>query len=453
MTNRERGASHVSIYAFIVVLVLLLGVLWFGYIQMTDIKTADADRAKALVAKLELQLELDIYKDYVKEITAAVGEQGTYTGKKNWDYQSKYIDLLPAGTSWNKDTKQIEGIDGANILKVEGVAMPEPLQEKAKALARALGMPDVTAAPLSTFLGTIEVRFKIEQDNVSKADLARIASIQEKAAVESAAQETASSLGQANQALGDSFQKAKADLDSGMAQQSERLNDLRQELARKNEELDSLRTSSNDQIVARNKQIAELRLHLDQVQQKLALLNAPEEADGNILSANMSVNRAWVGLGRKDMLVLGLVFRIQTPVADGSEPAIKAYGKVIRIEDDRAELQISGLKDRYDPVVKGDQVANSLYSPHLKRNIALLGRFGYPYPKPEVKTLLERLGNKVYDKVGVGVDLVIVGGDTIGEEGDFETITKDPGYVFAQEHRIEIVPMNKIRDLLILSDS
>ena len=111
-----------------------------------------------------------------------------------------------------------------------------------------------------------------------------------------------------------------------------------------------------------------------------------------------------------------------------------------------------GVVDRYDPVVRGDIVVNELYSPHVKRNIALIGRFSYPYPKPEVKRLLERLGNKVLDKVGIDCDLVVVGNDTVSEDGGLNDITTSEEYKFAENQRIEIITLSKIRHLLKLSN-
>jgi hypothetical protein len=96
---------------------------------------------------------------------------------------------------------------------------------------------------------------------------------------------------------------------------------------------------------------------------------------------------------------------------------------------------------------------NALYSPNLKRNVAMIGRFSHPYTKPMIKTLLERLGNKVYNKVEVGVDLVIVGLQQPNEDGSgLEPVEKTPGYLAAQQLGCEIITIQKIRDLLKLGE-
>ena len=136
--------------------------------------------------------------------------------------------------------------------------------------------------------------------------------------------------------------------------------------------------------------------------------------DAMVIEASQAAGRAWINIGRNDMLAVGTTFRITGPDADDG---VKAHGTVRRIENDRAELIVTGVQDRFNFVARGDEVHNDLYSPNVRRNVYLLGRFGHPYSKPMVKKLLEKLGNSVSDKIGPGVDLVLVGSDEINEDG------------------------------------
>jgi hypothetical protein len=176
----------------------------------------------------------------------------------------------------------------------------------------------------------------------------------------------------------------------------------------------------------------------------------PQQADGGVISASMLASRGWVNIGRKDMLLRGTKFKIMN--AAGTK--LKGFGEVITTEQDRAELRLYGVVDRIgNPISKGDQIFNDIYSPNMKRNVAMIGRFSYPYTKPMIRKILEQLGNKVHDDVRVGVDMVIVGLQDPTETGDaLKPIEDTPGYKKAQVLHCEIVTISKIRDLLKLGD-
>ncbi|MHC5072270.1 MAG: hypothetical protein ACYTGO_17480, partial [Planctomycetota bacterium] len=83
MQNRERGAAHINIYYFLVLLVLFLGALWFGYVQLTQNNQLAIDRYKAQVEEAKARASLNLYVEYVREITAVLGEAGQYMTSKN----------------------------------------------------------------------------------------------------------------------------------------------------------------------------------------------------------------------------------------------------------------------------------------------------------------------------------------------------------------------------------
>ncbi len=155
-----------------------------------------------------------------------------------------------------------------------------------------------------------------------------------------------------------------------------------------------------------------------------------------------------IDLGRKDMLQPGTIFQIKNP----NEPSIKGYAKVTRVEQDRAEVMLYDLADKVgDPIRDGDQLYNDLYSPgaNSKRKICLLGRFGYPYHKPQLEALLKNLGNTVVAKMEPGVDTVILGDDEVNESKDGMVPVQDSDdYKFANQLGVEFVPMRKIRDIV-----
>jgi hypothetical protein len=160
------------------------------------------------------------------------------------------------------------------------------------------------------------------------------------------------------------------------------------------------------------------------------------------------VKTAFIDLGRKDMLQPGTVFRVKNP----RNEAVKAHATVTRVEEDRSEVALSGVVDPIgDNVTAGDLLFNELFSPHQTRTIFLIGRFQAPYNKPDLANLLRRLGNRVVDKMGPGVDTVILGNDPVNEAADgFTAVAELPEYKQAVDLRVEFVYLRQIKDLIKL---
>jgi hypothetical protein len=214
------------------------------------------------------------------------------------------------------------------------------------------------------------------------------------------------------------------------------------------DELIAAKEAHTAEIKKKDAEIAQLRAHNTALVSKLTLINPPSVADGQVIAARNNVAQAFINLGRKDMLQPGTIFRVCNP----NSKDVKAYATVVRVEQEKAEVQLSGVVDPVaDQVREGDKLYNDLYTPNQSRSIFLMGRFGYPYNKPELEKLLTALGNKVCAKMGPGVDLVILGDKTINEAGDgFEEITESPDYKNALNLGVEFAPLHKIRDLIKL---
>src|SRR5690606_38591958 len=177
------------------------------------------------------------------------------------------------------------------------------------------------------------------------------------------------------------------------------------------------------------KELETLGARIDAAADKVKLLNPGDSPDGMVIDASQATGLAWINLGRRDQLPIGTTFEVVKPGTD----QVKAYATVSRLEQSRAEVRITGLKDPYDPVANGDMVRNDLYSPDMRHNIYLMGRFSAPLTRPTVQTLLEDLGNRVVDELGPGVDLILLGGNTINEDGSgFTPLTETEEYKLAQ---------------------
>ena len=188
----------------------------------------------------------------------------------------------------------------------------------------------------------------------------------------------------------------------------------------------------------------------DALSKRDQLRNPISVADGQVIVARPGVSNAYISLGRKDMLQPGTVFRIK----NRNSNAIKGYAEVVRVEQDKAEVRLSGVVDQLgDPVREGDQLYNDLYSTgkYNNRTIYLMGRFSSPYHKPQLISLLESLGNKVVHKMAPGVDTVLLGNSIPNEEGDGEIKIEDTDdYKLAMQLGVEFAPLRKVRDLIKL---
>jgi len=439
MQNRERGAAHINIYYFLVLMVLFLGSLWFGYVVLTQNNQLERDRVAAKQSEAQARANLNLYTEYVREITAVLGESGEYTSSKN-------LSLVVTAPDGSEQT--------FNPIPIAKATLPDSLNQRVSAFSRRLQIPGAISTPISSLFGAVtELVDSLRTAKTTadaRADTATTAKSQADTAFAASSQTQQSNLAAANTR----FASQLAISNQENQRQVRRNTDQNNEIRRLGDDMNRMRNEHQVAVTKLEKDRNLLQLTNEHLISLTRLINPPDSPDGGIISASMSARVAFIDVGRKDMLPLGTVFKITAPRVDGkSDGKIKALGTVVEVMQDRAKLKVFNVRDRYDPVVRGDIVVNELYSPHVKRNIALIGRFSYPYPKPEVKRLLERLGNRVLDKVGIDVDLVIVGNDTINESGDgLDSITTTAEYKFAENQRIEIITLNKIRQLLKLSN-
>ncbi len=424
MLDRQRGAAHVPVIVFLLTLILFFGALGFGYVVLEKNSDIEKEIATARLEKKDLENKLFFMEHYVQDITEEIGESGEWAGRQGFDY-SQYGNPAP----------------------LQNVALPKGVQNRIAEFARTAGVS--SAKGISAFFGHVEAELTSRASRITSLESEQkrlegnLADLQ--TSLDTIKGERDSEVAQLNsnlQAKDDEYTAAidgKTDL---LAKQTAAYGTVREELTTAKEEHRQERKRLNGEIEVRNARIAA-------VSSKLKLINPPQAADAMVLEASQAAGRAWINIGRRDMLPVGTSFRITS--ADTDE--VKAYGTVSKVENSRAELIVNGLKDRYDPVVRGDEVHNDLYSPNVRRNVYLLGRFGHPYSKPMVKRILENLGNTVADSISPQVDLVIVGNDAINEDGSgFTPVTETDDYKNVLRLGIETATLHKVRDFLKLSD-
>ncbi|MCA8941644.1 MAG: hypothetical protein KDB80_03715 [Planctomycetes bacterium] len=424
MLDRQRGAAHVPVIVFLLVLILFFAALGFGYVTM-ERNSEYLGKAQDAQAKLTaLEHQMLIYKHYTEDITDQVGEAGEYKGRAGFDY-SEYGNPAP----------------------LQNVSLPASVKDRIGEFARKAGVPQVPG--LAQFFGHVQ-----NQLDASAARVASLETEQSKLEANIAELQTAVNTikGERDREVADlnsqvaakdsEFTSALDAKDETIARGASAYNQIREQLTDEKEQARLEIKQLNGEIDVRQAKIASLN-------RLIALKNAPNDADGMVIEASQAAGRAWINIGRNDMLTRGTTFRITAPDSD----EVKAYGTVTQVEPRRAEIRLTGVKNEYDYVVRGDEIHNDLYSPNLRRTIFLLGRFGYPYNKPLVKQILENLGNTVVDEVGPQVDLVLVGQDVINEDGSgYVKVTETDDYKEVLRLGIETATLNKVRDFLTLAD-
>ena len=433
MRTRERGAAHINIFFFLIMLVMFLGALGFGYVQLTDNTDLREKFAANLTLLEQLKVDVEVRDHYIEDVHKVVGEGGTYPGRDGYTY----ID---------PDNKAQEN---CVVNPLEAVSLPGNIENTVVAFAKQSNVPEGLAKPLGSLLGEAKKQLDTKDSRISDLETQN-GTLQ-------------GQVDKANTLVASANTDRKTEVDKLTQDQSElrqfinaeytkrqsRIDGLRVEVKTRREENDALKEQHSGQVLALTKEKNLLKARIDAARRLNELVNPPQDPDGRVISSSQAAGRAWVSLGRKDMLPRGTVFEITAP----DSGATKGWGRVTKVDYDRSEIALYGVVDRFDPVVKGDQIRNDLYSPDLRRNIFLMGRFSYPLNKPTVKMLLEQLGNKVHDTIGPGVDLVLVGGDTLNEDGDgFVPVTESSDYKDALFLGIEIATISKVREFLKLGD-
>ena len=428
MLNRERGTAHVNLYFFLVLLLLFMGTLFFGYSQLQRADLAEADRVAAASEAQTAERDRLQYQHYAEAITGAVGLEGEWTDTFN------YADIG----------------DGSTPDPLQAHSNPTEVTARMSDLARRLGIPESQAASLPQLIDQVLIEHGRLTDSTASLESDRKQAQTDAATARTAFSEANATMKGEFDALSASFTSSTESLEQTVSDQESTIESQQDEIRQKNDEIATLNDQHATALIALRKERDRFVGQLAAVQSKLRLINPPDQADGEIITASAKTQLAWVNLGRRDMLQLGTQFRITDTAG-----TLKGYGRVTKTEQDRAELQLFDVVDSVrDPILQGDKLFNALYSPNLKRDIALIGRFTYPYSKSMLKIQLEELGNKVHDKVQLGVDLVIVGLQDPNEDGSgLKPVDEIEGYQEAMAFNIEVITVQQIRDLLRLGSN
>ncbi len=430
MRIRERGVAHVNIMFFLIMLVLFLGALFFAYSQMSENNSLNEQIKLANVEASKARYQVILRDDLLKDLVGIVGESGDYKGREGKDY------------------KQIAEEAGMAEEPLKNVPVPAKIATVLAAFGKDLQVPE-SMKGLTDILNAAKATNDANQRKAADLELERSKLLADRAALEKSVSEATAARSSDVAKLNTQQTEFRNTWDAGMKNRDDLINSMRAQKADADKNLEAEKQAHAGDNLKFTKEANLLSARISAQADKQKLVNPPQAADGEVISSSPTIHAAYINLGRKDMLPVGTTFR----VSSRGKTDVKAYAEVVRLDQDRAEVKISGVKDPFDPVVKGDQISNDLYSPNVRRTVVLIGRYSYPLTKPTVKLLLENLGNKVVEQVGPGVDLVIVGGDSLNEAADgFMPVIETKEYKDAQFLGVEIAPLHKVRDFLKLSE-
>ncbi len=423
MHNRQSGAAHVPIMFFILLLMMFFGALGFGWVQQTNNAELRKDVAQAQADLGTIQSKEALIQDYIADIGKVINKPGPYLGRGG----------------------NAEMYNGATI-DYAGLMDPKVIKQVMDDAATNAGVSQATS--LEDLLGAMITRINTTSQRVRDIELERDKALEDKSTGD---QRYTALEGQAATAASENstnLEQARSDFQSATDDRDSRIAQLTQNLRNKDEQMTTLReefTAKEKDLLGR---IARLQTQNSALVEREALRQPPNVADGRVLVAKNGIPKAFINLGRKDLLQPGTVFRVQSP----NDDSVKGYCRVTRVEDERAEVR---LFDFADPIgnyaSEGDLLYNDLYTPRVTRTMYLMGRFSAPYGKEQLTDLLRRLGNRVVTKMGPGVDTVILGNNPVNEAGDgFTSVQDSEEFKLANELRVEFTYLSKIADLVKL---
>ncbi len=406
MIRRSRGIAHINIMWFIVMVILFLGGVGFAYIQMQEVARLTEENIQLQGKAQKAEQKLQAAYDQTVKISEPVGFRASGPGAFTQP------DLV------RQKVKELRDLVGAGpSVKTLQEILPK--------------MVNLIAAQKN--------RIKELETAVAAAEAARDKARQARQAVEQ----------KLNQEIA-RLRAEKTDIESNLRNQIKTKDDsvasLRADVRKKSAEYAKAKEAWAQERAKLKQEAEQLRIRNERARDKLALIGNPDKIDGKIISTSVELNRAFINLGRKQMVRPGMTFEVLEP--RGNTYVHKAWAKVLTVDNETSEVAIHDLVDPYDPVAKGDVIRNQLYDPDVRFNFVLLGRFVDPLTKGTIKRILEEMGNTVSDHVTAETDYVILGRQPIGENAT--PLEQTPDYAKAMQLSINVVPLKKIRPYLQL---
>lgn len=143
--------------------------------------------------------------------------------------------------------------------------------------------------------------------------------------------------------------------------------------------------------------------------------------DARVVAVNAAAKQVYVGVGRRQNVVLGMTFEVYnvgtaiSPDAEGVYPPGKASVEIVRVEENSSLGRIT-RETRGNPVIVDDILANALYDPTKKYTFAVFGSFdtnrdgvATPQEAADVEAIIKDWGGLLSDGVTGNTDFLVLG--------------------------------------------
>ncbi len=175
------------------------------------------------------------------------------------------------------------------------------------------------------------------------------------------------------------------------------------------QELDASQTKMRDRLNDALTTLKQLRGQPD-------VYAAARQADGMVIRALPGNPYVYVNLGAKDQVTLGMTFAVYSPsqgVPTSGEG--KATIEITSVYDDVSAGRIVS-RNRDQPVLEGDLIANAVYSKGRKHKFVVVGRFDMDGDgvattdaAERIESMIREWGGQVVDDLDTTTDFVVVG--------------------------------------------
>jgi hypothetical protein len=181
---------------------------------------------------------------------------------------------------------------------------------------------------------------------------------------------------------------------------------------------DNVRRLENDNLVLQN---TVKRLNNEKNRDILKPQDEYALVDGTVVGTSPADNKAFISLGKKDHVVLGMTFVVYPsgtairPDASGRYPRGKAQLEVLDIGESSSTCRVVA-ESKGNPVVKGDNIANAIYDPKKIYRFVVFGNFDVeqtgqatPHGRDQIEAIVKNWGGQVTKDLTGDVDFLILG--------------------------------------------
>lgn len=412
MLRSNAGKARISIVWMVTVGVLFLVALVFAFISQSDLSTERDNVVDAQAKATEMTNQVEGLLRERRDLSTLLG----WYDRESADPQTK-LDVARKGLEDLRTT------------------FPD-LGAAEKDFETALQKLPPAFADRGRKIAELETRVKGLESELSAAQASRDQIAAEKdATIASLRQQAADEQKNAEQRV----QELEGRLEQARTQLAERDGEVRK--AREEAGLDKRRFDAQ-------KAIDDARIA--QLSSITAFARDPfwRQPDGRVLEVSDRLGSGWIDIGANQRVVRGLVFEVRSP----GDESVKGYAEVTAVKANSAEVQFTGVVDRFSPPVAGDVVANRLYDPVGGRNAVLVGRFSGTFNETDLKTLLAKMGIQVQARVDKTTHFLIVGSEVWTDPDTGEPLADPrqpsdmPEYKQAESLQVQIVPIQDIRE-------